>query len=681
MADASKGEGSLQKDVRRKLSGVHKDVAQLLFNLAKTARSFGFYDRENQAIKMFLEELEKGFEEILTEHGVIRLLVGADRFVYDSQEVYHDGDRENGMPFRLYRDGVRALVFKPGLTQDELEELLDILAKRASTGRNAEEEDLVTLLWKKSFEHVTYSAVEGFTHDLHAAGSFGEDGRPKVDTGEAIPRMMERISGQRELVGANAGFGKVGGGRVMRSFRDSEAEQLLKEELGKEEARLDAEGSSRRERRRGPKHKSRVGGDTMAMAVEEAWDDGADTAAFQALGSGFSEGLYPGARDYPLILRGGLVEIQYTPLEFEEIAAIRTQLQEEGQLGLLHLLDYCFELCMQEPEFFGPDDFTGMLQPIRRYLVRARDLKTYDRLLRYLRRIGAGGVYPEHLTQIANDMLQECSSGDALGALVAAASGDEEAENLAWDILQQLLPNLEPSEILRLLGHGMTEHMANILAGTLIRRTGTSLELYDEALKGDERPSALAALRCLATLRTPESIEMAERAITWPDPVVRRAIIRIAGRVETTERTPRLIRSGLEDLDIDVRDEALKAVDRQGDPKLAQVLFRWFAEHGFKLSDDITRNRIVQLVAEIDPVYATRVLSERLKVKARAKLGGLLGTPEVIEWNRLAVEGLAVAATPDAIERLRAVRTAGSPEFRELVTRRLVDARRRAQTS
>lgn len=679
MADAGEGEGSLRKDVRRSLQGVHKDVAQLLFNLAKTARSFGFYDRENRAIKMFLEELLKGFEHVLTEHGVLRLIVGADRFVYDGEEVYHDSDREDGMPFRLYRDGVRAVVFKPGLAPEELEGLLDILSKRASTGRNAEEEDLVTLLWKKSFEHVTYSAVEGFTHDLHAAGSFDEEGRPKADSGEAIPRMMERISGQRDLVGASAGFGKVGGGRTMRSFRDTEAEQLLQEELGKEEARIDAETEAGG-RRRGPKHKSRVGGDTMAVAVEEAWDDGADTAAFQALGSGFAEGLYPGARDYPLVLRGGMVEIQFTPLEFEEIAAIRTQMEEEGQLGLLHLLDYCFELCMQEPEFFGPDDFTGMLTPIRRFLVRARDLKTYDRLLRYLRRIGAGGIYPDHLTVIANNMLQECSSGDALGALVAAASGDEDAENFAWDILQQLLPNLEPTEILRLLGHGMTEHLANILAGTLIRRTGTSLDLYEEALKGDERSSALASLRCLATLRTPESVELAERAISWSDPVVRRAVLRIVGRVETTDRTPRLIRAGLEDMDIDVRDEALKAVDRQGDPKLAQTLFRWFSEQGFKRTDDITRQRIIEIVAEIDPIYATRVLSDRLKVKARAKLGGLLGTPEVVEWNRLAVEGLALAATPEAIERLREVRTAGTPEFRELVTRRLVTARRKAQT-
>ena len=670
-------DGELRKDVRRKLSGVHLEVAQILYNLAKTARSFGFYARDNKAIALFMDELEKGIYAFLTENGVLRLIIGADRFLFEGQEVYHDADRENGMPFRLYRDGVRAMSLKPGLTREELEAILDILGKRASTGRDAEEEDLVTMLWKKSFENITYSAVEGFTHDLHAVGSFDDEGRPQADSGEAIPRMMERISGQRELVGAAPlGYGVEGGGRKMASFRDAQSEQLLRETLEAEEAKVEDKG-----RRRGSKHKSRVGGDTMQMAVDEAFTDGADTAAFAALGSGFAEGLYPGRRDYPLPLRGGIVEVQFNELDFEDINGLRTEMGEENELGLLHLLDYCFELCLHEPDSFAPTDFRPMMSPIRRFLVRSRDLHAYDRLLRYLRRIATGGVYPEHLTGHAQEMLAECSSGEALGQLVASASGDEDLENTAWDILQQLLPNLEPLEILQLLGHAMTEHMANILAGTLIRRTGNSIELYQQALDGEERSAALAALRCLATLRTPEAVEIIEKAITWPDVSVRRAAIRIIGRVPKTERLPRLIRAGLEDADIEVRDETLVAIDRQGDPRLAQTLFRWFDVAGFKECDQITRERVIGLVAELDPDYATRVLSEKIDLGVLTRMGGLIRAPDAVEWNRLAVDGLAAAATPSAIKKLSEIRTRGGDDFREAVTRRLFEARRKAESS
>ena len=692
-------DGELRRDVRRSLDGPARDVAQILYNLAKTARSFGFYSRDNKAVSQFLQELYSGFELFLNTHGAIRLLVGADRFQFGEQEVYHDADRENGLPFRLFRDGIRFVQFKPGLTLVEVESLLDIFAKRASTGRDAEEDDVVTMLWKKSFEHVTYNAVEGFTHDLHAAGSFDEEGRPKADTGEAIPRMMERISGKRETLltrmkesgnrekfldeidggggggpggpavrstGAtrSAAAGEEGGGRVMASFRDAEAEAIVAEGL-------DAQGKRRGAR----KTKVRTGGETAAMStVDEGELEGSGF-----VGGGFAAGLYPGSRDYPLVLRGGMVEVRYNPIDFHEIEHIRSDLDEESQVGLLHLLDYCFELSLQEPEFFGVPDFRPMIGPIRRYLIRHKDLVAYDRLLRYLRRIAGGGVYPEHLTACAEEMLAECSGGDSLGALVAAATGDEETENLAWDILQQLLPNLESREVLKLLGHGMTEHMANILAGTLIRTTGSELELYKEALGGEHVPAALASLRCLATLRTAESIDLVERAITWPDPIIRRAVVRILGRVPLTERSPRIFRAALQDAEAEVRDEALMAIDRQGDGRLAQTLFRWFADAGFKQLDEITRLRVVGLVAEIDPGYATRVLSERMKLNVRSRMGGLVGTPEVIEWNRLAVEGLAVAATPGAIAKLRAVRTRGNEDFRELVTRRLVEARRRSK--
>ncbi len=689
-----KDDGELRRDVRRKLEGAPRDVAQILYNLAKTARSFGFYARDNRAITLFIQELTEGFEEFLSTHGAIRLMVGADRFQLGEHEVYHDADREQGLPFRLFRDGIRAIQFKPGLTFKEVEALLDILAKRASTGRDAEEDDVVTMLWKRSFEHITYNAVEGFTHDLHATGSFDEDGRPKADTGEAIPRMMERISGKRDTLLArmresgkrekflnepeggvargprsgatlSAAVGEEGGGRVMASFRDAEAEAIV------------AEGLDSHEKRRGArKTKVRASGETAAMATLE--DGELEGSGFA--GGGFAAGLYPGSRDYPLVLRGGMVEIRYNPIDFHEIEHIRSDLDEENQVGLLHLLDYCFELTLQEPEFFGVADFQPMIAPIRRFLIRQRDLVAYDRLLRYLRRIAAGGVYPEHLTRCAADMLADCSGGDSLGALVAAATGDEETENLAWDILQQLLPDLESREVLKLLGHGMTEHMANILAGTLIRTTGSDLELYREALGGEHVPAALASLRCLATLRTPESIDLVERAISWNDAIIRRAVIRILGRVPLTDRSPRVFRRALQDAEAEVRDEALLAVDRQGDARLAQTLFRWFAEEGFKLLDDITRKRVVLLVAEIDPEYATRVLAERMKLNVRSRMGGLVGTPEVIEWNRLAVEGLAMAATPGAISKLRQVRTRGTEDFRELVTRRLVEARRRAKS-
>ncbi len=639
--------------MRRKLQGVPRDVAQLLHNLAKTARSFGFYSRTNKAIARFLDELFTGFDDFLTANGALRLGVGADRFTYGEDDVYHDPDREAGLPFRLYRDGIRAVVFKPGLTREELDNLLDVLAKRASTGRDAEEEDVVTLLWKLSFEHVTYTAVEGFTHDLHAGGSGEagdeEGGGQAGEAGEALPKMMERISGARKTLGSTKRAPKAEGeqvrGRVARSFVD-------RSETGE--------------------------------AFD--FDAAADLAAPPSLaGAGeelevirtFRPGLYQGPRDYPLARRGGLVEFDYQPITVEEITALKMELAEDEERGLIHMLDYCFELCLSEPRYFKTTAFVPMIAPIRRYLVRHKRLGTLDVLLRYLRGVGRGGVYPAHLTRAAVEMLEECSTPEALAGLVAAVSGDPEAEDVAWDVLQQLLPSLDSDELLVLLGHGMSERMASILAATLIRTTGSELALYTKALAGTDTPLALASLRCLATLRTAEAVLAVEGAVGWSEPAVRRAALRVLGRVPPSPTTARSLGKGLRDGDQAVRQEAIAAIDRQGLPELAPTLFHWFEAEGFSQIDSTERDIVVNLLASLDPDYATRALAERLNLGLRAKLGGLGG--DVAEWNRVVVEGLAAAGTEESLAKLREVRTQGSQAFREQVTRILIAASRREQ--
>lgn len=664
------------KDVRRGLQGPSLAVAQVLFNLAKTTRSFGFYARDNAAIAKFLDELQRGFQELLDANGAIRLVVGADRFVWKGDEVYFDADREKGLPFRLYRDGIRGLVFKPGLPTEELMALLDVLSRRMSTGRGAEEEDIVTLLWKMTLNFISYEAVEGFTHELHGSGDYeGDDGeRQRGDSGQALPRMMERISGKRSTL--------MERGRAARSFVDKGAEALLNETLGAddEEAAGIGDGSDEpvedggRRRRGGRKTPTRASGETAVMETVEEGGGG-------FVGQPLRAGLYAGAAHYPLPLRGGLVEIQYDPLSWQELATLRSELDEEQRLGIIHLLDYCFELCQQEAGHFEPDDFAPMVQAMRRHLLRTRDLETYDRMMRYLGRIAAGGIYPTYLTRRAKEMVAQCSSPDGVAALVAAASGDANSEEMAWDVLQTLLPDLDPKEVLTLLGHGMSEHMAGILAATVIKRTGTDVSLFEEALKVDgepDVPAAMAALRCLATLRTDAAIKVIETAARWPDPIVRRATARILGRMPMTSSTPGALGRGLRDPDDAVMAEALVAISRQGEPELATQLTRWVDEQAFKRLTEEQLIQVAELMAELDPDMATRYFKGKLNMTVLAKVGGLVGTPEVVAWNTLAAHGLAAAATAEAVDKLRSVRTKGDDGFRQLVSRLIVEARRKA---
>jgi hypothetical protein len=455
--------------------------------------------------------------------------------------------------------------------------------------------------------------------------------------------MMQQISGRKEIVSSRErSFADKGRGRVARSFVDDEANQLLADEFGADD--------------------------------DATFEDGMGAEG----GFAFGAGLWPGSSHYPLPLRGGLAEVTFEPLTEEERDSIRADLDHENELGLLHLLDYCFELCVHEPKYFKHGDFTPLLSPIRRHLVRHRDLETYRRLLRYLRGIVENAVYPPMLVQAASDMVKECSSGESLTALVAAVSGDKAGEAVVWDILQQLLPDLESEDLLQLLGHSMSAEMATILAGTLVRRTRRDLSLYEVAIDGADVALVFASLRCLDVLRTPTAAALVERTTENFDPAIRRAAVRILGRVPITGSSARVFSRLLRDDDADVVKETLSALDRQGDSRFAPLLGTWLDEGAFKSADDEMRHRIVMLLADLDGSYAERFLGEKLD----SSLGRLMGLSRggAGDWRSLAAEGLAAVGSEAALTRLRLARSKGNDEFKQLVGRLLAEKRREGAT-
>jgi hypothetical protein len=151
-------------------------MAQLLTRLAATARSFLLYDPQNEAIHRFLKVLLEGFVAALQEEGPLTFGVLPFELVFEGGPVYLNRDRERSLAFRLYRDGVREIRFRPGFGWEELAKLLEVLSIRY-TGVHQREDDIVTLLWKAHFKYVDVVAVEGIIPDdeevVHAAAQPG----------------------------------------------------------------------------------------------------------------------------------------------------------------------------------------------------------------------------------------------------------------------------------------------------------------------------------------------------------------------------------------------------------------------------------------------------------------------------------------------------------------------------
>jgi len=193
--------------IRRGLPSEFLPMARFLTTFSRFARSLGFYNTENRALKVVFDKLWEQMGEVLQTYGDCQLQADASSFYFGEETVYEDADREHSIPFRLFRDGVRTIGFSTATTREELLTLAKILGMR-TTGINRHGDDVVTRMWKADFKSVSYQEVRGFVPASAVVGTGGK----AVATGESrgtVPEVMQRIHGEAAEAAT--------GGRVVRS--------------------------------------------------------------------------------------------------------------------------------------------------------------------------------------------------------------------------------------------------------------------------------------------------------------------------------------------------------------------------------------------------------------------------------------------------------------------------------
>ncbi len=161
----------LPSEERRVAGSPHAMAAgAALLALTRAARSFTLYDPSNKVVRALIGDYRDKLRAALGQFGPLALCVHPFELVLGREVVYLEKDRERSLSFRLFRDGVRRIAFEPGLTWVEMLRLLQILSIRY-TGVRQQEDDLVTLLRKAAFDHVSLAAIEGFVPEEEAAES------------------------------------------------------------------------------------------------------------------------------------------------------------------------------------------------------------------------------------------------------------------------------------------------------------------------------------------------------------------------------------------------------------------------------------------------------------------------------------------------------------------------------
>lgn len=146
-----------------RLSAIGRDVSRFLASLGRTARSRHLYAANNEALVLMRKELRRAADDVFRQVSEVALKVRPDAITYEDEDVLvDDHDAVDSLPFLLYRDGVRKLVVQRGLTEAELDQLIEAIS-HGQSGRSLED-DIVVHLWRYGFEHVRYVVV-----DVHVA--------------------------------------------------------------------------------------------------------------------------------------------------------------------------------------------------------------------------------------------------------------------------------------------------------------------------------------------------------------------------------------------------------------------------------------------------------------------------------------------------------------------------------
>lgn len=147
-----------------------EDARNFAFHLLKGIKQIGMYRHQESRFPDFLKNAHAALDAYLEKHGPLGLRVEQQNFTLFGQSLFTD---DSTMSFKFYRDGVRQLVFRPGLSVEELVAFTLIAVSEPERGA----EEISAQLWRAALPNLEYIMVEGFKVE----GSAEEDVQVEVD--------------------------------------------------------------------------------------------------------------------------------------------------------------------------------------------------------------------------------------------------------------------------------------------------------------------------------------------------------------------------------------------------------------------------------------------------------------------------------------------------------------------
>jgi HEAT repeat protein len=155
-------------------------VDALMQTLVKGLRATQLYLPNNPVYQQAIQNIRGAFAPIWRDGAELALGVTESDLVLDKRPVLSQPNRSESISWVLFKDGVRTLIFLPGVEEEELPRFLSVIHKARTLPADADD-DLLTLLWEQDFQHIRYNFVELASADAVPIPRAPEEPRPKPE--------------------------------------------------------------------------------------------------------------------------------------------------------------------------------------------------------------------------------------------------------------------------------------------------------------------------------------------------------------------------------------------------------------------------------------------------------------------------------------------------------------------
>ncbi len=165
-----------------------KIAKEVIQNIIKSKKNLRMYPENNPIYIKTVDTAYDTFKDLLDYRDEMSFKIKQLEIIHDGEQVYYKPDKDDNLALFFFKDGIRELSFKSGLKKDELEDFLKIIMTDFDT--EVEDDDVVTLMWERDFQNISYIVDEAFLSDE-------EDYEEK-----AVEQVKERSADEDDLMKA-----------------------------------------------------------------------------------------------------------------------------------------------------------------------------------------------------------------------------------------------------------------------------------------------------------------------------------------------------------------------------------------------------------------------------------------------------------------------------------------------